>query len=94
MMSIDEIKALMSAELEEGAEDNRIDSVYAELDERDAKIGELEGKVIELTNKVSDLADTNSKLAEQIAYVAPEVVEDEKEPEVEFADFSEILKED
>lgn len=94
MRSVDEIKAIMSAELEEGAEDNRLEEVYGELAERDGKIGELEEKVIELTSKVSDMADANAKLVEQIKYVEPEVEEEEKEPEVEFADFSEIFKEE
>lgn len=95
MMSIDEIKALMSAEVEEGAEDNRIDNVYSEISERDDKIGSLEEKVIELTNKVSEMAETNSKLAEQLAYVEPEKVEEnDDEPVVEFADFSNIYEED
>ena len=95
MRSVEEIKALMSAELEEGAEDNRIDEVYAELAERDGKIGELENQVIELTSKVSDMAETNAKLVEQIKYTEPEdKEEEEKEPEIEFADFSKIYEEE
>lgn len=94
MMTVDEIKALMSAELEEGAEDNRIENVYAELDERDAKIGELTDKVTELTAKVSEIADANAKLVEKIKYVAPEKEPENDEPEIEFADFTDIFKED
>lgn len=94
MMTVDEIKALMSAELEEGAEDNRIENVYSELDERDAKIGELTDKVTELTAKVSEIADANAKLVEQIKYVEPEKEPENDEPEVEFVDFSDYTKED
>lgn len=95
MMTVDEIKALMSAEVEEGVEDNRLDNVYGELSERDEKISELENKVIELTTKVSEMADANAKLVEQIKYAEPEVKDEEpKEPEFEFADFEKIYEEE
>lgn len=93
-MTIDEIKAVMATEPEEGVEDNRLESVYSEIAERDGKIDELENRVVELTNKVSEMAETNAKLAETIKYVEPEVEEEEKEPEVEFADFSKIYEEE
>ena len=93
-MTIEEIKSLMSKELEEGEEDNRLDDVYSEIETRDGKITELETKVTELTNKVSELVGTNAKLAETIKYVEPEADEGEEEPEVEFADFSDIFKEE
>ena len=93
-MTIDEIKSLMAVEPEEGVEDTRMDNVYSEIEDRDNKISELEGKIVELTNKVSDMAETNAKLAETIKYVEPEADEGEEEPEVEFADFSDIFKED
>lgn len=93
-MTIEEIKALMSKELEEGEEDNRLDDVYSEIETRDGKITELETKITELTNKVSELVGTNAKLAETIKYVEPEVEDKPEEPEVEFADFNNIYKED
>lgn len=98
-MTVEEIKALMSKELEEGEEDNRLESVYAELSDRDnkltessTKIADLEGKIADLTNKVSDLVKTNAKLAETVKYVEPEVQEEDKEPEVEIADFSKMYE--
>lgn len=94
MMSVDEIKNLMSQELEEGAEDNRMDNVYDELSQRDTKIGELETKVIELTSKVSNMVETNAKLVEQIKYAEPQKEPENKEPEVEFADFENMYKEE
>lgn len=92
MMTVDEIKALMSAELEEGVEDNRLDNVYGELSERDEKISELENKVIELTSKVSDMADTNAKLVEQIKYVEPEGEKEKEEDDIEFADLENLYE--
>lgn len=94
-MTIDEIKAVVNSEVEEGVEDTRMETVYSEIADRDNKISELEGSIAELTDKVSSLVETNSKLAETIKYVEPEKEEEEeKEPEVEFADFSTILKEE
>jgi len=90
MMTVDEIKALMSAEVEEGVEDNRLDNVYTELSERDEKISELENKVIELTTKVSDMADANAKLVEQIKYVEPEG--EKEEDDIEFADLENLYE--
>lgn len=92
-MTVDEIKALMTSELEEGAEDNRLDTVYAEVADRDAKIDELTNQVVELTDKVSSLADTNAKLVEQIKYVEPEKEEPEEvKDEFEFEDLSTIYE--
>lgn len=93
-MTIEEIKALMSVQPEEGAEDTRLDSVYAEIGERDNKITDLENKVVDLTSKISEMADTNAKLAEQLAYVEPEKKPEEEEPKTEFADFSSMYEED
>lgn len=93
-MTIEEIKALMSVQPEEGAEDTRLDSVYSEIGDRDSKIADLESKVVDLTTKISEMADTNAKLAEQLAYVEPDKEPEEKEPETEFADFSKIYEEE
>lgn len=95
-MNIDEIKAIMSTEPAEGEEDNRIERVIAEIEDRDAQIAEANDKIISLTNKVTEMVDTNAKLVEQIKYVEPDD-SDEKDPdeeEIEFADFSKIYEED
>lgn len=94
-MTIEEIKALMSAELEEGAEDNRLDQVYGEITERDAKVEELTAQVSEMTEKIAGLVETNAKLVEQLKYVEPEKEEEEeKEPETIFEDLSSFYEED
>lgn len=95
-MTIEEIKAIMNAEVVEGEVDDRLDKVYAEIEERDYKLKEKDDQIVELTAKVADLADTNAKLAEKIAYVEPEKVEevDDETEEIEFADLENLYEED
>ena len=96
MLSIDEIKTVLETVPEEGAEDNRVDTVAAELAEREERIASLEASVTELTDKVSSLVETNSKLAEAIKYTSEAAEEEAKddEPEVEFADLEDLYEED
>ena len=95
-MKVEEIKAMLGIEPAEGEEDTRVDRVISEIEERDAQIKEAEDKIIELTAKVSEMAEANAKLVEQIKYVEPEKNDEDKteDEEFEFADFSEITKED
>ena len=96
-MKVEEIRAMLGIEPAEGEEDTRVDRVIAEIEARDAQIKEAEDKIIELTTKVSEMAEANAKLVEQIKYVEPEKNDDEdktEDEEFEFADLSEITKED
>lgn len=91
----------MAEEIKEEVKDETTEEISVddinfdeELKNRDEKIKELTDTIDSLNQKILDLTEANAKIAKQLAYVEPEKEPEEKEPEVEFADFTNLYEED